>query len=241
MIELKNLSCSFENKIVLQDISLQIPNHLSILGANGSGKSTLAKSLCGLVAYDGKILLDEKNIQEYSLKEKAKTIAYIPAKLEIYDTNISVSEFILLARFAYKRSFFEYTYEDKEIVNQTLSFLNISHLKRSLLHELSSGEQQLVLIAQALVQQSKIIIFDEPTANLDPKNSKIIAQHIKKLKQNHNVILITHDLHLAAYINSPVAFIKEHSLSYFEQDFFNDTKLKELYGVAFKSLAVQYD
>ena len=91
------------------------------------------------------------------------------------------------------------------------------------------------------MQESDIVIFDEPTANLDPKNSKAIARHIKKLKKDHTVILITHDLHLAHYINSPVGFIKEHTLHYFEDDFFNDKKLEELYGVAFHALAVQYD
>ncbi|WP_297439563.1 ABC transporter ATP-binding protein [Sulfurimonas sp.] len=241
MIELKNLSCSFEDKRVLQNISLTIAQHLCILGANGSGKSTLAKALCGLVTYEGDIFLDERSINSFSLIEKAKAIAYIPAKLEIYDAHISVQDFILLGRFAYKKSFFEYAHKDVEMVKETLEFLNISRLKHNLLNELSSGEQQLVLIAQALVQQSQIIIFDEPTANLDPKNSKIIAQHIKELKKNHNIILITHDLHFAAYIDSPVAFIQEHALHYYEDDFFTDTRLEELYGVSFDGLAVQYD
>ena len=241
MIELKNLKCSFDKRIILEDISLKIENNLSILGANGSGKSTLAKAICSLIEFDGEVTINSINIKELSLNEKAKALSYIPAKLEIYDSFISVEEFVLLGRFPYKKSFLEYSQKDKNIAKQTLEFLKISHLKDNSVSSLSSGEQQLALIAQALAQQSKIIIFDEPTANLDPHNSKIIAEHIKGLKEYHQIILITHDLHLASYVNNPVVFIKDKSAHYYEDDFFNDTTLEELYNVSFDSLAVKYD
>ena len=241
MIELKNISCLYNKKVILENISLRVENHLTILGANGSGKSTLAKAICNLIDFKGEIFIESQNIATLSLKDRAKAISYIPAKLDIYDSFISVSEFVLLGRFPYKKSFLEYSQEDKRVVSQTLEFLNISHLSSNTVSSLSSGEQQLTLIAQALTQRSKIIIFDEPTANLDPKNSKIIARHIKALKEKHRVILITHDLHLANFINSPTAFIKEKSLYYYEDDFFTDASLQEHYGVSFNSLAVQYD
>jgi len=242
MIKLNALTCNYEEKTVFENISLDIKSHISILGANGSGKSTLAKAICSLVPYSGKIFIEDKNIQTLSLKKKAKHIAYIPAKLQIYDTDISVSEFVLLGRFAYKKSFFDYSDEDKKIANEMLSYLNIAHLCQHLVSELSSGEQQLTLIAQALTQQSKTIIFDEPTANLDPHNAKLIAGHIKSLKNKHTVILITHDLHLAAFTNTPVLFLKNKSVHYYKkEDFFDDAILEQLYGVKFESLAVQYD
>ena len=241
MIELKNFKCAFDGRTILEDVSLEIESHLSILGANGSGKSTLAKAICSLIPYDGEVNINATDTKELSLNEKAKLISYIPAKLEIYDSFITVEEFVLLGRFPHKKSFFEYSEKDKNIASQTLEFLKISHLQNNRVSSLSSGEQQLVLIAQALTQQSKIIIFDEPTANLDPHNSKIIAEHIKGLKEYHQVILITHDLHLASYINSPVIFIKDKTAHYYEDDFFNDTTLQELYNVAFNSLAVKYD
>lgn len=241
MILLKNLTCSFNDKTLLKDINLKIESHLSILGANGSGKSTLAKAICSLVAFEGAVVIDEEESDKLSLIQRAKTLSYIPAKLEIYDSYITVEEFVLLGRFPYKKSFFEYSDRDKKITTQTLEFLKISHLKDNAVSSLSSGEQQLTLIAQALTQQSKIIIFDEPTANLDPHNSKIIAQHIKGLKEYHQVILITHDLHLASFVDSPVVFIKERQTHYYEKDFFNDATLQKLYGVAFNSMAVKYD
>jgi len=241
MIHLENVTCRFDRRLILDGISLNIEKHLSILGANGSGKSTLAKAICGLNAYEGEIHLNGVETQELSLNDRAKAISYIPAKLDIYDNFISVAEFVLLGRFPYKKNFFDYSEQDKEITLQMLEFLKISHLQKNVVSSLSSGEQQLVLIAQALAQQSDIIIFDEPTANLDPHNSKIIAQHIKALKEHHQIILITHDLHLASYVDSPVLFIKESKTHYYEKDFFQNETLKELYGVTFDALAVQYD
>ena len=126
MIDIKNLSCAFNNKTILQNINLNIQSHLCILGANGSGKSTLAKAICGLIEQDGEVSINATDIKEFSLIQKAKLISYIPAKLEIYDSFISVEEFVLLGRFPYKRSFFEYSDKDKNIVQETLDFLKIS-------------------------------------------------------------------------------------------------------------------
>ncbi len=241
MIELNSLSIKYDEKTILKDISLHIKDHLCILGANGSGKSTLAKALCDIVDYEGEIKIDSFDIKELSLVEKAKRLSYIPAKLEVYDTYITLEEFVLLGRFPYKKSFFEYRDEDKNKADENIKLLGLSHLKDHSVNSLSSGEQQLTLIAQALSQESDIIIFDEPTANLDPFNSKVIAKQIKKLKDTHKIILITHDLHLASYIDSPVLFIKNSKAEHFEDGFFNPSTLNELYGVEFDALAVKYE
>ena len=241
MIELRNLGCQFNKRVILKSISLKIEEHLTILGANGSGKSTLARAICGLNEFEGTIEVEGEKIQNLPLKERAKLISYIPAKLDIYDSYISVEEFVLLGRFSHKKNFLNYSKKDINITKGTLEFLNIAHLSTHSVSSLSSGEQQLVLIAQALTQQSKIIIFDEPTANLDPHNSKIIAEHIKGLKEYHQVILITHDLHLASFIGSNVLFIKDKTANYYRDSFFKDALLEELYGVSFNSLAVSYE
>ncbi len=240
MIELSSLTCHYGEKTILDSLSLKTDTHLSILGANGSGKSTLAKAICNLTPYDGEISIDGVDIKKISLMQRAKLISYIPAKLEVYDPYISVEEFVLLSRFAHKKSFIDYSLNDKDITKDTLEFLKIYHLKDSAINSLSSGEAQIVLIASALVGQSKIIIFDEPTANLDPHNSKIVAQHIRGLKKYHQIILITHDLHLASYIDSATLFIKNTKCTYYEDAFFKDEILKELYGVEFNNLAVRY-
>ena len=241
MIKLKNITCAFDKKIVLDEVCINIDSHLTVLGANGAGKSTLAKIICGLISCEGEVEINEKKISEYSLKKRAQLLSYIPAKLEVYDSFISVEEFVLLGRFSHKTSLFDYSSTDKKIAKECLEFLHIEHLSSHSVNSLSSGETQLVLIAQALAQQSKIIILDEPTANLDPKNSKIIAQHIKGLKEYHQVILITHDIALAAFIDTPVAFVKEKKVHLYGKEFFEKEKLQELYDVSFEKFEVKYD
>jgi iron complex transport system ATP-binding protein len=240
MIKLHKLSVRFGKKKVLQNLSFEIEGHLTIVGANGSGKSTLAKCLAGLNSYSGTIEIQNINAAKIPAKERAKLLCYIPTKLEVYDAFITVEEFVLLGRFPHKESLFDYSQKDREIVRTMMEFLKITHLAKQQIGELSSGEQQLTLIAQALTQQSKIIIFDEPTANLDPKNSKIIAQHIKELQKSHTVILITHDLHLAAFIGSQILFLDDTTAALYGDEFFDDDVLERLYGVAFHALAVKY-
>lgn len=240
MIELSSLSCSYGSDLILEDINIKIESHISILGANGSGKSTLVRAICALIPYEGEIRIEGMEAKELPLFEMAKSISYIPAKLENHDSFITLEDFVLLGRFAHKKSFFDYSDKDRAIVSKKIKLLGLEHLKGHTIASLSSGEQQLSLIAAALAQESRIIIFDEPTANLDPHNSKVIAQYIKKLKETHQVILITHDLHLACYIDSPVAFIKDKKAHLYGRDFFDDEVLKELWGVEFCSLAVKY-
>jgi len=241
-IEIQDLQCSYNSTPLFKGVDLTIDTHLTILGANGAGKSTFAKALCALTPYSGKIYLNTKELRNFSAKELARHLFYVPTKLESFDTRISVFEFVLLSRFAHKDPFFEYSLDDKQRAKESLEKLFLTHLSDHALSSLSSGESALVLIAAALCSQSQIIIFDEPTANLDPANAKKVATHIKELKKTHTILLITHDLHLACFLQSPVAFLKEGVFSLFEDpsSFFDDAVLERLYGVKFHNLAVSY-
>lgn len=242
MIEYKNFTCGYNKENILKIDTLKISSNLCVLGANGSGKSTLAKATCGLLEYKGNITFNNNEIKNIKKSDLAKLISYIPPKLISYDEYILVKEFVLLGRFAYKEFFSDYSQKDKNRVDEVLNELGISHLKESSLNALSSGESQLVLFAQCLVQESKVIIFDEPTANLDPKNSKIIATTIKKLQNKFTCVVITHDLALASYLDTSIAFIKNKNAYFYEnkEEFFQENELKKLYEVDFKGLSVAY-
>lgn len=235
-MKISDLHVGYEDTIILETVSFTIEKkkHLSVLGANGSGKSTLAKALCGLLPYEGSIRIEEQELRNISPKERAKLIAYIPAKMESFEQFTTVEDFVLLGRYPYKPSFKDYEAKDKKIVQETLKELGLETLGKSRLHELSSGQQQLVLIAQALAQQSKILIFDEPTSNLDPKNTALFVQELKKVRQDHMTILISHDIQLAAHLDDPVLFIREKRAEFFAQGFFENDSLSSAYGVAFQ-------
>jgi len=233
-MKIKDLSLAYENKKVLQDVNFFLGKHLSLLGPNGSGKSTLAKALCGLLPYEGSITLNALELREVPAKQRAKEITYIPSKMESFEQFTTVEDFVLLGRYPYKPSFKDYSREDKNIVQDVLKELSLSPLAKNRLHELSSGQQQLVLIAQALSQKSKILIFDEPTSNLDPKNAALFVKEFKKLRKNHKTILITHDIQLAAFLDDPVVFLQNKTLNFYEKGFFEQDFLSSSYGVKFK-------
>ena len=232
---ISKLELAYHEENILEDINFSLEGHLSILGSNGSGKSTLAKALCGLLPYKGSIQTDNQELSQIPPKERAKLIAYIPSKMQSFELFTTVEDFILLGRYPYKESYKDYSSEDKALVSHILQELNIQDLKKHKLQELSSGQQQLTLIAQALVQQSRLLIFDEPTSNLDPKNTLLFAKELKKLRQNYQTILITHDIQLASHLNDPVLFIQDKSAELFNEGFFQTDRLNDAYGVPFKS------
>ncbi len=245
MIKATNLSCHYSQEAYLKNISFCAKKHLSILGVNGSGKSMLARALCGLLPYEGSVKLNGNELQSLSPNTIAKTISYIPAKLDIFDYYTTVEEFVLLGRYPYKQPFKEYAQSDKDDVTAVLKQLRMYELREHNINALSSGQQQLLLIAQSILQRSNIMIFDEPTANLDPYNSLQFAILFQKLQHDHTTVLITHDLTLAAYLKGSVLFIQDYSAIFYEQSdtFFQNSNLERLYGVPFHTLskAVKYD
>ena len=245
-IEFIEASYRYKDGFSIEGCTFSVHNHVTIVGPNGSGKSTLAKALCGLLDFDGLIRFEGQNIKELSPMQRAQTFAYIPAKLEVFDAYTTVEEFVLTGRYAHKKGYQDYSAEDRVHAKRMIEELHIDHLTKHTLHNLSSGEQQLVLIAQALVQESKVLVFDEPTANLDPKNSHFFIHLLKKLKFDHSILVITHDVALAAHMDEDVVFMKEGKASFYKAEaFFYKEKLAQLYDAPFwqegRYFGVAYD
>jgi iron complex transport system ATP-binding protein len=212
-------SYKIDDKEILKDISLHLKDsqNLTILGSNGAGKSTLAKLLCGILKSKNLVSLDGSFIEKLADKKRAKLINYIPPKLSIYDSFITVYDFLALG------------YHESKI-GEVLKLLEIEEFEKTSCSTLSSGEQQLLLVASALVHDAKITIFDEPTSNLDPKKTKKIFDILKSnlLKQK---IVITHDLQFAYKLGFPIYYIFEGRAEMFEdvEEFFDKTNLEKLF------------
>jgi iron complex transport system ATP-binding protein len=232
MIRVNNLSCGYTGDI-LSHVTFAAEQNLCILGPNGSGKSTLAKALCGLLPYRGSVTLGGAELREMEASERAKAITYIPPRLESYDTYISVEEFVLMGRYPHKPLYRDYTHEDYERVK---ALLKQSELDASqAIGSLSSGQQQLLLISQALAQSSSIVIFDEPTANLDPAHAKRFYEALQNLPEQTRSIVITHDLNFAAHLKGAVLFVDGGTATFYaeRETFFSAENLRRCYGVDF--------
>lgn len=181
---------------VLRDVSFtaQSGDFLSVLGANGAGKSTLFRCLLGgLEDYTGTILLDGRDVSTMTRRQLAAHIAYIP-QIHRPTFGYSVLDVTLMGLTRYLSPFRS---PSKELDAQALSALErmgIAHLSTRNFATLSGGEQQLVLIARALCQQSDLLIMDEPTASLDYGNQLRVLEQVRSLsEQGYTVLLSTHD------------------------------------------------
>ncbi len=235
MIELRQAGCTIAGRSILQDLSCTLPPHLILMGQNGAGKSTLARMLCGLQPYEGSIVCEGSELRECTLSERARAIAYIPARLENFDAYLSVGEFVRLGLYPHRSGWFSLSSESSQPLDAVLSAFGLESLKNQRLDTLSSGEQQRAMMAQANLQRSRMIIFDEPTAHLDPCHTAAFVTHYRQLRTSCRTLLITHDLNLARHLSDPIAFVHERGLHLFEEPaaFFTCNQLKTFYGVDF--------
>lgn len=187
MIEVKNIVKKFDERVVLKDISFKVEKGetLAVVGVSGSGKSTILKIISGLLEQDGgEVILGDDNLAmlfQYSALFDSLNIA----------DNIS---FALDENEAFKG---KYTKEQiKEIVKEKLSLVGLSGIENHYPNELSGGMQKRVSFARGIVTNPKIILYDEPTAGLDPISSTVIEDYMQVLKKELGAasIVVTHQM-----------------------------------------------
>lgn len=209
MIIVENLVSGYGKKSVLKGVDFHVKKGevLSILGANGSGKSTLLKSIVGLLEYKGDIFIEKHNAQDLTKKQRASLIAYVPqSSLIPFDFN--VLDIVLMGRFHSSVLAVSYSKEDKEIALEALKTIGIQKFQARSFQSLSGGEKQLVLIARAIAQKSKIIIMDEPVTGLDLGNQMRLLDLITKLAvEGKTIIQTTHYPDHALRISHKVLWI----------------------------------
>lgn len=188
MIEIKNLVKRYGNHFALDDISFTVNDGeiVGFLGPNGAGKSTTMNIITGyLSSTSGTVIVDGHDILEESLEAK-RLIGFLPEQPPLY-IDMTVWEYLCFV-YDLKGCEFNKTKHLEEICE----LVKILDVKQRLIRNLSKGYKQRVGIASALVGNPKIIIFDEPTVGLDPKQIIDIRSLIRNLGRNHTVILSTH-------------------------------------------------
>jgi phospholipid/cholesterol/gamma-HCH transport system ATP-binding protein len=186
-IQVKNLIKKFDDKVVINDISFKVADGevLAIVGFSGSGKSTVLKLICGLIPYDnGEIITSEGDI------------AMVFQYSALFDS-LTVADNIAFALRERKELRKKYTEEEiKKIVSQKLELVGLKGIENKFPSELSGGMQKRVSFARAIVTKPNSILYDEPTAGLDPMSSTLIENYIVSLKHEINAasIVVTHQM-----------------------------------------------
>jgi iron complex transport system ATP-binding protein len=195
-LDVEGLSFAYGERTILRDIgfTLKPGELLGILGANGSGKSTLFRCILGFEKnHSGRVLLNGGDITVKAPGELARLIAYVP-QTHYPSFNYSVMDMVLMGTAAQVNPWSLPGPAQRQNAEEALETLGIAPLGDRGFRQLSGGEQQLVLIARALAQKARLLIMDEPTANLDYGNQLRLLYQIKALsRRGFSIFLSTHN------------------------------------------------
>lgn len=198
--DIENCTVSYRENIALKNITLSINEgtFLAVIGPNGAGKTTLLTVINGLgKIISGSVKVLGAKLTSQNMGQIRKEIGYVPQSSAIDPRSpICVSDVVMIGRLAKIDLFRHLGTEDHEIVESAMDLVGISELKERPIGHLSGGEQQKVAIARALAQQPKIMLLDEPTANLDIKAQRDIIELIDRIynEQNLTIVFVTHIL-----------------------------------------------
>lgn len=199
-LELKNTTIGYTEPLI-KNIEAQLhQGQLCLLvGNNGVGKTTLMKTILGQnPSLGGEIFIKNKKIESLDKQEIAKQISVVFSKPEV-PKNYTLVDLISLGRYIHYPYYFQLTEEDKTLVNNTIEKLGLGQYWDYPLTELSDGNLQKAFIGRALVQDTPMIILDEPTTHLDEENKIKTLYLLKKLAEEEKkcILFSSHDWRLA--------------------------------------------
>ena len=197
-IEICNATVSYREHIALKNISLSISagSLTAVVGPNGAGKTTLLTLINGLgKLQSGRVKIFGTPVNALNINRFRKEIGYVPQQMDIDPRMpISVYDVVMMGRYS-KIGLFRYPRErDHTVVDNICELVNIGHLLEKPIGHLSGGEKQKVSIARALAQEPRILLLDEPTANLDPRAQCEITKLIERIytQEKLTIMFVTH-------------------------------------------------
>ncbi len=200
LLSVEDLSFAYRNHPVLSGVSFDVDagEIVGLVGPNGCGKTTLIKCVDGMLRpMEGRVMLAGQDLGKMHRREVAREMAYVPQSAG-NQTASTVFETVLMGR----RPYLNWTVspEEEERVITALDLLGLEGLAFRKVAELSGGERQRVMIARALVQETGVVLLDEPTSNLDIRHQMAVMEVLSRLAEERDlaVVIALHDLNLAA-------------------------------------------
>lgn len=232
IIELKNVSFSYNGGAVLEHISFSVKEgeYVGIIGPNGGGKTTLLKIILGLL---------KPTAGEVSINLEKSQIGYVPQRASQYHLRFpaTVEEIVKSGRTARLGLLGRFGKKDAEVIEQALETTGILHLRRRLIGNLSSGETQKVFLARAFAGDPKILILDEPEMGIDIAGQEEFYTFLDKLNQERGltILFVSHDIELISHSVKSVLCLNRRLLCHGSpREFIKEEYIDQLYGKKIK-------
>jgi iron complex transport system ATP-binding protein len=231
VLAVEGLSFAYGDHDVLRsvDFALERGGFMGIVGPNGSGKSTLLRILDGLLKpRAGQVLLQGRSLEEYKRSSVAREIAFVPQEFAL-EHEFSVREVVEMGRYSRRKEA-----GGAAVVDEVLDTLGIDHLAVRPFARLSGGERQLVVLAQALVQQPSVLLLDEPASHLDVSHQLILFERLQELnRQGLTIACVLHDLNLALNYFDSLVMLKSGQVAAYgpAEEVLSPANVEAVYGV----------
>jgi iron complex transport system ATP-binding protein len=199
MMTASDLSVHLDRTLIVKEAALTLRQgeFTALVGPNGAGKTTLVRALAGLLPFDGTILLDGRGLSEWSPRERAKRIAYLPQG-NSFHWPMPVEQIVALGRYPHGDPFSPPTEADRIAVAGALAATGTQELAHRTVTHLSGGEKARVALARALATEANILLADEPTMSLDPRHQLVVMDLLRdQTHKGGTVLAVVHDLALA--------------------------------------------
>jgi len=209
-IRLEGVGVELGGRQVLSGVDLTVESGewVALIGPNGAGKTTLLRSIANSVPVSGQVMIGGRPVTSVTRRELARLVATVPQRPALPPT-MTVAGYVLLGRaphisyFGFERS------GDVEAAADAIRALDLSGLAERPLGELSGGEQQRVLLARALAQNTRVLLLDEPIASLDVGHQQLVLELVESLRRSRRLTVVAalHDLTLAAQFCDRLALV----------------------------------
>lgn len=215
MLEAVNISVKYGDRVAVDDVSFKVTPGVmtAIVGPNGAGKSSLLRVLNGALApASGEVLLEGKPIASYSRREVSRHVAVVTQE-SMLAFPVSVLEYVLGGRYAWAGigGWGWESERDLEVATEVMRQTELQEFSSRLMNELSGGERQRAVLARALATEARLLLLDEPTANLDLAHQVSMLRLVRRhCDQNETgAVIVTHDINVAAEFANQVVLLKD--------------------------------
>lgn len=213
MISCKNLKVGYEEKVIIENLSLSINKGevVSIIGPNGCGKSTLLKTLSRIIKpMSGGIYIQNESIKNLKSKHISQKVCLLSQHNDA-PGDLTVEELVYFGRIPHKKWYESKTKSDEEIVNWAIENTGLKRYKNTPINSLSGGEGQRAYIAQALCQKPDILLLDEPTTYLDISYQLEVMELVREINEKFNItiVMVLHELNQASKYSDRLVIMKD--------------------------------